>query len=48
MKGQRMLQVTLTDVHVGKQCLNLEHDSKLGQGIYQIFRKLLRKRMCNL
>jgi len=34
-----MLQVTLTDIQVGKQCFNLEHDSKLGQEIYQIFGK---------
>lgn len=49
-KGQRMLQVTLTDVQVGKQCLNLEHDSKLGQEIYHFFRKQLRKKCetCNV
>jgi len=35
--------VTLMEVQVGKQCLNLEHDSKLGQEIYQIFRKQSRK-----
>ena len=45
-----MLQVIVTDTQVWKQSLNLEHDSKLGQGIYHIIRKQLRKKCetCNV